>query len=91
MQTRAGRLRSLLELVRLPNVFTAPADVVMGMAVSGAPLSPANALLLLASASAYAGGMALNDAFDAPLDAVERPERPIPSGRLARAFRCRSM
>ena len=85
MQTRAGRLRSLLELVRLPNIFTAPADVVMGMAVSGAPPSPTNALLLLASALAYAGGMALNDAFDAPLDAVERPERPIPSGRLARA------
>jgi 4-hydroxybenzoate polyprenyltransferase len=42
--------------------------------------------LLLASACAYAGGMALNDACDAPLDAHERPERPIPSGRISRAF-----
>jgi 4-hydroxybenzoate polyprenyltransferase len=85
VQTRARRLKSLLELVRLPNIFTAPADVVMGMAVTGAPLTLANASLLLASALAYAGGMALNDAFDARLDAMERPERPIPSGRFTRS------
>jgi 4-hydroxybenzoate polyprenyltransferase len=30
--------------------------------------------------------MALNDACDAPLDARERPERPIPSGRISRTF-----
>jgi 4-hydroxybenzoate polyprenyltransferase len=29
--------------------------------------------------------MALNDAWDAPLDTLERPERPIPSGRITRA------
>jgi 4-hydroxybenzoate polyprenyltransferase len=77
-------LRVVLELVRVPNVFTAPADVLMGIAVAGAPLRPELALLLLASACAYMGGMALNDFFDAPLDASERPGRPIPSGRLAR-------
>jgi 4-hydroxybenzoate polyprenyltransferase len=70
--------------VRVPNIFTAPADVAMGMAVTGASLTLVNGSLLVASALAYAGGMALNDAFDAPLDAVERPERPIPSGRLSR-------
>jgi 4-hydroxybenzoate polyprenyltransferase len=81
----ANRLRAVLELIRLPNVFTAPADVAAGLAVSGVALAPAHGALLLASAFAYAGGMALNDAWDAPLDAVERPERPIPSGRLGRA------
>jgi len=85
MPTRKGRLTSLLELVRLPNVFTAPSDVAMGMAVSGVALTSSHAALLLASACAYAGGMALNDACDAPLDAHERPERPIPSGRISRA------
>lgn len=86
MPTRArGRLSTLLELVRLPNVFTAPADVAMGMSAGGAALAPADAALLLASAFAYAGGMALNDAWDAPLDRRQRPERPIPSGRIARA------
>ena len=32
----------------------------------------------------YIGGMYLNDAFDAGIDAVERPERPIPAGRVSR-------
>jgi 4-hydroxybenzoate polyprenyltransferase len=84
-----GHLRTLFELVRLPNVFTAPADVAMGMAVAGTALTLSTAPLLLASALAYAGGMALNDAWDAPVDFHERPERPIPRGRITRggAFR----
>jgi len=77
------RLTDLFALVRLPNVFTAPTDVAMGLAVSGASWRGA-LTLFAASALAYAGGMALNDACDAPLDAVERPERPIPSGRVSR-------
>jgi 4-hydroxybenzoate polyprenyltransferase len=83
--TRDGVLTSVLQLVRLPNIFTAPSDVAMGLAVSGATLTASHAALLVASACAYAGGMALNDACDAPLDARERPERPIPSGRITRA------
>ncbi|MFM7132783.1 MAG: UbiA family prenyltransferase [Planctomycetota bacterium] len=33
---------------------------------------------------AYLGGMVLNDAFDAEIDARERHSRPIPSGQIAR-------
>ncbi|MEM7577723.1 MAG: UbiA family prenyltransferase [Planctomycetota bacterium] len=44
-----------------------------------------NAFVLMVAASLlYTGGMLLNDAFDAELDAGERPGRPIPSGRIAR-------
>jgi hypothetical protein len=43
------------------------------------------ALLPLSSACLYAGGMALNDYADRELDAVERPERPLPSGRVSPA------
>ena len=78
------RLTDALELVRAPNILTAPADVGMGLAVSGAAFDGSAVMLLGASALAYAGGMALNDAVDAPLDAVERPERVIPSGRISR-------
>ena len=39
-------------------------------------------LLLLTSSCFYLAGMVLNDVFDAKIDAVERPERPIPSGRI---------
>ncbi|MDJ1497771.1 UbiA family prenyltransferase [Cytophagaceae bacterium DM2B3-1] len=43
-----------------------------------------NALLLLVSTiGLYGGGVVYNDVFDAKLDAVERPERPIPSGRAS--------
>ena len=34
----------------------------------------------------YAGGVVLNDVFDAELDQVERPERPIPSGIVQKQF-----
>lgn len=40
--------------------------------------------LLAATAGLYAGGVVLNDFFDADLDTIERPERPIPSGRVSR-------
>ena len=41
-------------------------------------------LLLLGVSLTYVGGMILNDAFDAAVDARERPSRPIPSGRISR-------
>lgn len=76
-------------LVRIPNLFTAPPDVVLGAALVatagnvGVPLAVL-AGLAVASMLLYAGGTTLNDAFDAPEDAQERPERPIPSGRVDR-------
>src|SRR5207248_891350 len=39
--------------------------------------------LLGAGIGLYGGGVVLNDLFDRKLDAVERPERPLPSGRAA--------
>jgi 4-hydroxybenzoate polyprenyltransferase len=40
--------------------------------------------LLLATIGLYGGGVVMNDVFDAELDKVERPERPIPSGRVSK-------
>lgn len=42
------------------------------------------AALAGSSVCLYSAGMALNDYADAELDAQERPERPIPSGRISR-------
>ncbi|WP_255372113.1 SCO3242 family prenyltransferase, partial [Cellulosimicrobium sp. CUA-896] len=58
-------------------------DTLAGSAAAGHRLTPRRALLPVASACLYAGGMALNDYADRRLDAVERPERPIPSGRVS--------
>ncbi len=83
----ASRLRAYLELVRLPNVFTALADVTMGFLFTHEAFGPRDGwilgLFLAASASLYAAGVVLNDVFDREVDARERPERPIPSGRVS--------
>ena len=89
-------LQNYLELLRLPNVFTAVADVAMGFFFLQAPWAfsddPQPSLLpiglwtigLLAASSAllYSAGMALNDVFDIELDRREQPDRPLPSGRI---------
>ena len=88
METNApSRLRAWLELLRLPNVFTAVADVMMGFLVTHATLRPASefALLVAASCCLYLAGMVLNVVFDVEQDTTERPERPIPSGRITRS------
>lgn len=81
-------MRPWLELIRLPAVFTAPADVLAGLALAalaGAVVEPLTIILLVAaSAAVYCAGMAANDLFDAEVDAAERPGRPIPSGRVSR-------
>jgi 4-hydroxybenzoate polyprenyltransferase len=83
--------RAYLELLRLPNVFTAWADVLMGFLVVGATWSNLAACLTILAASTclYLAGMVLNDLFDMAQDAVERPHRPIPSGRVIRATAAR--
>ncbi len=76
--------RDVAELVRAPAALTVLGDTLAGMASapSGARVPARRALLPAASACLYLGGMALNDYADRDLDAVERPERPIPSGRV---------
>jgi 4-hydroxybenzoate polyprenyltransferase len=79
-------MRAYLELLRPANVATALADIIAGAAIAASGRSPGVlAWLLAASACLYAGGVVLNDFFDRRIDAVERPERPIPSGRVAPA------
>ena len=78
--------RVFLELGRVSNLPTVWSNVLAGMVLAGGWLAPAPLLVVLVAASAiYVGGMFLNDAFDAEIDARERPERPIPSGRIPRA------
>lgn len=75
-----------LQLIRLPTIFTAMADIFLGfLVVSGGVFAPVPDFLLLLGASGclYFAGMVFNDVFDLPRDAVERPERPIPSGAVS--------
>lgn len=83
--TPPERAHAFLQLMRPPNLVTAAADVLAGAAIAGALLDPRLLSLVLASVLLYAGGVVMNDVFDAPVDARERPERPIPSGRVTRS------
>ena len=80
-----SRLLSWLRLLRLPNVFTALADVTMGFLFDRQSLEPVAAFICLATASAllYTAGMVLNDVFDIDIDTRERPQRPLPSGQIS--------
>ncbi|MBO3741894.1 SCO3242 family prenyltransferase [Actinoplanes flavus] len=73
--------RDLAELVRAPAALSVPGDVIAGAAAAGT-LRPRTLALAGASVCLYWAGMAANDWADREIDAVERPARPIPSGRV---------
>lgn len=79
-------MRAYLELLRLPAVFTAMVDIVLGFHLTHASFEPLPKFLglLISSCCLYLSGMVFNDVFDVVQDASERPTRPIPSGRVAR-------
>lgn len=86
-----NKLIAYAQLMRLPNVFTALADIALGAMIAsplawGGPFDWTLVGFALlaggASASLYLSGMVLNDYFDADVDRQERPHRPIPSGRV---------
>lgn len=76
--------------MRPANIVTAVSDILAGIAISGFFLSSPEdhssvVWLILSTMGLYGGGVVMNDFFDADLDAIERPERPIPSGLISRA------
>ena len=75
--------RGWIELFRPPNAFTLPGDVMAGAWLAGVAAGTGWLPLLPASLCLYFGGLALNDWFDRERDAIERPSRPIPSGRVS--------
>lgn len=72
------------QLVRLPNTFTAWADIFLGALATGLLLERWGkfACLLAASTLLYWSGMVWNDYFDLDQDRLERPTRPLASGQI---------
>jgi 4-hydroxybenzoate polyprenyltransferase len=81
------RLKEYLLLIRLPNVFTTPSDIMAGY-FAAIPVAEADSLkliaLMLSSSSLYVAGIVLNDYFDIEIDRKERPFRPLPSGSISK-------
>jgi 4-hydroxybenzoate polyprenyltransferase len=78
--------------MRPANIVTSIADVLAGVAIAAyftntsapSPNLVPVLLLCLSTIGLYGGGVVFNDVFDAQLDSVERPERPIPSGLISK-------
>ncbi|MGW0760650.1 SCO3242 family prenyltransferase [Streptomyces sp. NPDC002814] len=77
-----SRARAWAELLRLPALFTVPGDALAGAAATGVQPNRRTLLAIGSSLLLYEAGMALNDWADRDEDAVERPHRPLPSGRI---------
>lgn len=79
----ADHFRAHLALARISNTPTVISNVLAG-AVLAAPLMFDRRIVFVAIAMAlfYTAGMYLNDLFDYEIDTRERPERPLPSGRV---------
>jgi 4-hydroxybenzoate polyprenyltransferase len=76
-------MRAWGRLLRLSLAPTAAADIAAGVVLGGGGFDRKVALVVLGSLCVYHGGMALNDWADRAADAQLRPDRPIPSGRVA--------
>lgn len=86
--------------MRPANIVTAFADILAGFAIGFGYFHDSNfhdpnflfhaneihtlIWLLTATFGLYGGGVVFNDYFDAELDKIERPERPIPSGMASK-------
>ncbi|GAA2557368.1 UbiA family prenyltransferase [Streptomyces levis] len=77
-------MRSLVRLVRAPAALSVPGDVLCGAAAAGRGAGGRTLGMAASAVCLYWAGMALNDYADACLDALERPERPIPAGEVRR-------
>ena len=92
IDTSASTFVAYLRLMRIGNVFTAFANILMGFLVvqsevahSGITANNVGTLLGLLAATfcLYSAGMVLNDVFDVERDTAERKRRPIPAGQVS--------
>ena len=75
--------RTLLILGRVSNLPTVWSNCLAGWILAGGGAWERFLLLCSGASFLYAGGMYLNDAFDAEFDRQHRVDRPIPSGAIS--------
>lgn len=84
-----GRLTDWFQLLRIPNLFTVPGDPLAGSCFAAVVLNGSGLwgdwriyAVMVVSLLCYCAGLLQNDYFDAEEDRRDRPDRPIPSGRV---------
>ncbi len=85
MATLSARGLACLELTRPGNAVAAGVLTFTGAFVAGGALANPLAVVaaVLATSLATGGGNAINDYFDREIDAINQPNRPIPSGAIS--------
>ncbi len=86
---KSPNFKDYLLLIRLPNLFTLPSNILVGFAIASALTLTFTSfvqvlLLVTISIFLYCVGLVLNDLFDYNIDKKERPDRPLASGRISR-------
>jgi geranylgeranylglycerol-phosphate geranylgeranyltransferase len=71
-----------LELMRPLNCLMAGIAAIIGLLIAGGREIEAAILIFLAVFLVTGAGNAVNDYFDREIDAINRPQRPVPSGRI---------
>lgn len=84
--TMKKKLLPYLQLCRAPALFSAWADILVSARIARDDWPPATVLLWLfvATSGLYLSGMVFNDIADFREDLAERPNRPLPSGRVSK-------
>jgi len=86
---KSPNFKDYLLLIRLPNLFTLPSNILVGYAIASALTLTFTSfvqvlLLVTISIFLYCVGLVLNDLFDYNIDKKERPDRPLASGKVSR-------
>jgi geranylgeranylglycerol-phosphate geranylgeranyltransferase len=77
-------LPGYLSILRPANAVVSGLVAVLAFLIAGGVPGSVAILLFLAATLITGAGNAINDYHDAAIDAVNRPDRPIPSGRVSR-------
>lgn len=76
------KFTGLIRLTRPVNAIAAGLATMLGLLVAGGPLSIGAVMPVAIVGLITAAGNAVNDCFDRSIDAINRPDRPIPSGEV---------
>ena len=76
-------LPGYLSILRPTNAVVSGMVALLAFLIAGGAPGPVMIALFLAVVLITGAGNAVNDYYDAAIDAVNRPERPIPSGRVS--------
>jgi geranylgeranylglycerol-phosphate geranylgeranyltransferase len=78
------RLAGFIAIVRPLNSFVAGLAAIVAYLIDTGTIIPESLLLFFIVALITAAGNVINDFFDAEIDVINRPDRPIPSGAVSR-------